>query len=130
LAATKLLKVSITLWINIMLCQARYLSLAALLLLMSLNPCMAGAESVNAATIVVATADSSERSKAHADLVGDGSGDQEEINAAVKALPAVGGTVMLMEGTYDIRKVADRLGGVLISRSHVTLARDRAARRS
>jgi hypothetical protein len=74
------------------------------------------------ATIVVATADSSEHSKRSADYVGDGNGDQEEINAAVRALPAVGGTVLLTEGTYDIRKVEGTLGGVLIDRSNVVLA--------
>ncbi len=74
------------------------------------------------ATIVVATADSSDRSRALADFVGDGQGDQEEINAAVRALPPVGGTVLLTEGTFDIRKVEGTLGGVLIERSNVTLA--------
>lgn len=74
------------------------------------------------ATVVVATADSSERSRALADFVGDGQGDQDEINAAIRALPPVGGTVLLMEGTYDIRRVEGTLGGVLIERSSVTLA--------
>lgn len=74
------------------------------------------------ATIVVATADSSERSRAAADFVGDGVGDQQEIHAAIQALPEVGGTVLLMEGTYDIRKVEGTLGGVLIDRSNVVLA--------
>ncbi len=74
------------------------------------------------ATIVVATADSSERSKAAAQFVGDGVGDQEEINAAIRALPQVGGTVLLMEGTYDIRKVEGTLGGVIIDRSNLVLA--------
>ena len=75
-----------------------------------------------AATLVVATEDSSERSRAIADYVGDGEGDQEEVNAAIRALPEVGGTVLLMEGTYDIRKVEGKLGGVLIDRSNVVLA--------
>jgi hypothetical protein len=75
-----------------------------------------------AATVVVATQDSSVRSKSFADFVGDGEGDQEEINAAIRALPAVGGTVLLMEGTYDIRRVEGKLGGVLIERSDVTLS--------
>ena len=52
----------------------------------------------------------------------DGQGDQDEINAAIGALPPAGGTVLLMEGTYDIRKVPDTLGGVTIARSCVTLA--------
>lgn len=74
------------------------------------------------ATIVVATADSSESSKQSADYVGDGKRDQEEINAAIRALPPVGGTVLLMEGTYDVRKVEGTLGGVVIDRSNVVLA--------
>lgn len=79
------------------------------------------------ATVVVATKDSSERSRTHADVVGDGKGDQEDINAAIRALPAAGGVVMLMEGTYDIRKVPDTLGGIVIQRSNVVLAGQGAA---
>ena len=79
------------------------------------------------ATLVVATRNSSEAARAAADFVGDGEGDQEEINAAIRALPEAGGTVLLMEGTYDIRRVAGKLGGVLIERSHVTLAGQGAA---
>jgi len=74
------------------------------------------------AAVVVATHDSSENAKAGADFVGDGAGDQEEINAAIRSLPDVGGTVLLAEGTYDIRKVEGKLGGVLIERSNVVLA--------
>ncbi|KXK40413.1 MAG: hypothetical protein UZ16_OP3001000115 [Candidatus Hinthialibacteria bacterium OLB16] len=76
----------------------------------------------SAAHIRVATADSSEAAKKSADFVGDGNGDQEEIHAAIKALPAAGGVVELMAGTYDIRKVSGTLGGVTIDRSNVTLA--------
>ena len=79
------------------------------------------------ATVVVAAHDSSVRSKDLADFVGDSEGDQEEINAAIRALPPAGGTVMLMEGTYDIRRVEGKLGGVLIERSNVTLAGQGAA---
>lgn len=74
------------------------------------------------ATIVVATADSSDRSKAAADFVADGHADQEEIIQALRALPKVGGTVLLMEGTYDIRKVEGTYGGITVDRSDVTLA--------
>lgn len=74
------------------------------------------------ATFTVATRNSSDKSKATADFVGDGAGDQEEINAAIRALPEAGGTVLLLEGTYDIRKVEGTLGGVIIDRSHVVLA--------
>ncbi len=72
--------------------------------------------------MIVATQSSSEKSKAAADFVGDGVGDQEEIYEAIHALPSSGGTVTLMEGTYDIRKVEGKLGGVIIDRSNVTLA--------
>ena len=80
-------------------------------------------------TMIVATQSSSEKSKAAADFVGDGVGDQEEIYAAIHALPSSGGTVMLMEGTYDIRKVKDKLGGLIIDRSNVTLIGQGAATR-
>ena len=72
-------------------------------------------------TMIVATQSSSKKSKAVADFVGDGVGDQEEIYAAIHALPSSGGTVTLMEGTYDIRKVEGKLGGLIIDRSNVTL---------
>ena len=80
-------------------------------------------------TMIVATQSSSEKSKAAADFVGDGVGDQEEIYAAIHALPPSGGTVTLMEGTYDIRKVAGKLGGLIIDRSNVTLTGQGAATR-
>jgi hypothetical protein len=73
-------------------------------------------------TLVVATADSSEASKKCADYVADGNGDQEEIHAALKTLPEAGGTIQLMAGTYDIRKVTGTLGGVIINRSNVTIS--------
>lgn len=74
-----------------------------------------------AATILVATSDSSEQMRKRADFVGDGHGDQEEINAAIAALPPVGGTIHLAEGRYDIRRVDGTLGGITIDRSYVTL---------
>ncbi|MXZ07881.1 MAG: hypothetical protein F4Y79_00410 [Gemmatimonadetes bacterium] len=80
-------------------------------------------------TMIVATQSSSEKSKAAADFVGDGVGDQEEIYAAIHTLPSSGGTVTLMEGTYDIRKVKDKLGGLIIDRSNVTLIGQGAATR-
>ncbi|MFV1967428.1 MAG: hypothetical protein ACC628_18520 [Pirellulaceae bacterium] len=81
------------------------------------------------ATIVVAASDASEKSKATADYVCDGSGDQEEINAAIEALPEVGGLVLLTEGRFDIRRIDGELGGVLIKRSHVVLAGSGSATR-
>ena len=80
-------------------------------------------------TLVVAASDSSASAKAAAKFVADGEGDQEQINAAIRALPPAGGTVVLMEGTYDIRRVEGALGGVIIDRSHVTLAGQGAATR-
>lgn len=81
----------------------------------------------NAVTVTVAAHDAAEASKARAEFVCDGQGDQDEINAAIRALPAAGGTVQLSEGTFDIRRIEGELGGVLITRSHVTLAGQGAA---
>lgn len=81
------------------------------------------------ATVVVAAADSSEASRRFADFICDSEGDQEQINAAVAALPAAGGTVLLMEGTYSIQRAGEALGGVIINRSRVTLAGQGAATR-
>lgn len=83
---------------------------------------VAPAESRDGATLLVAAHDAAETSKAGADFVCDGEGDQDEINSAIAALPEAGGTVQLTEGTFDIRRVPEKLGGVLIERSHVTLA--------
>ncbi len=80
-------------------------------------------------TINVAAKDSSARAKAAAQFLADGEGDQEQINAAIRALPPAGGTVQLMEGTYDIRRIEGTLGGVLIERSYMTLAGQGAATR-
>ena len=77
---------------------------------------------ISTATLLVATRDSHPQSKRLADFIGDGDGDQEQINEAIQALPPAGGTVMLAEGTYDIRRVNGSLGGVLIKRSNVVLA--------
>jgi parallel beta-helix repeat protein len=53
-------------------------------------------------TLVVAASNASALSKATADYVCDGVSDQTEIKAALAALPAVGGTVQLSEGTFTI----------------------------
>ncbi|GMV99250.1 MAG: hypothetical protein AMXMBFR84_03890 [Candidatus Hydrogenedentota bacterium] len=84
-------------------------------------------ERLRSASLVVATRDSSVKAKEAADYIGDGEGDQEEINRAIQSLPPAGGTVTLMEGTYDIRKVEGALGGVIIDRSYVTLEGQGAA---
>jgi hypothetical protein len=84
---------------------------------------------MSAVTLLVATGDSAEKSRAAANFLGTGEGDQTAINAAIRALPPAGGTVMLAEGTYDIRKVEGQLGGVIIGRSRVTLQGAGAATR-
>jgi len=76
----------------------------------------------HSATLVVAAHDASPTAKAGAHYVADGEGDQVEINKAIRDLPEGGGTVQLTEGTFDIRREEGKLGGVLIERSHVTLA--------
>jgi hypothetical protein len=68
--------------------------LIALLLLLCLI------EGAAAVTVVVAAQDSSALSKASAQFICDGSGDQEQIKAAIASLPWSGGTVLLREGTY------------------------------
>ncbi len=73
------------------------------------------------ATIVVATCDSADHSRNFAALVADCEGDEQEINAAIAALPPAGGVVLLSEGTYDIRRAATGKGGIQIGRSNVTL---------
>ncbi len=52
-------------------------------------------------TILVAASDSSAAAKASAKYVCDGSNDHVEIQAALNALPAGGGTVLLLKGTYN-----------------------------
>lgn len=55
------------------------------------------------ASLVVAANDSTDKSKAGADYVCDGTSDQVEIQAAIDALPSgVRGTVVLLEGNYEI----------------------------
>ena len=53
-------------------------------------------------TLVVAANGSSESSKAQADYTGDGVADDVQIQAALDALPATGGRIVLMEGTYTL----------------------------
>ncbi|MCL0029783.1 right-handed parallel beta-helix repeat-containing protein [Dehalococcoidia bacterium] len=67
------------------------------------------------ATIVVAASNSSPQSKAQADFVADGVDDQVTIQAAIDALPAGGGKVLLLEGTFHIAAT------LTIARSNITL---------
>ena len=55
-----------------------------------------------AATFVVASVGASAQSIAQADYVCDGVDDDVEIQAAIDALPANGGKVVLLEGTFNI----------------------------
>jgi len=66
------------------------------------------------ATIVVAASNSKNKEKA--DYVCDGTADEEEINAAINALPSSGGTVLLLEGTYNIAS------SITILSDNITLA--------
>ncbi|MBA7580053.1 hypothetical protein ES708_21939 [subsurface metagenome] len=59
-------------------------------------------KAVRLATLVVAANNSTAKSKAQADYVCDGTNDHVEIQAALDALPATGGEVRLLEGTYNI----------------------------
>ncbi|MBA5941955.1 MAG: right-handed parallel beta-helix repeat-containing protein [Methanophagales archaeon] len=53
-------------------------------------------------TIIVAASDSTIFDKEQADFVADGIDDQVTIQAAIDALPACGGKVFLMSGTFNI----------------------------
>jgi len=55
-----------------------------------------------AATLFVAASDALDRSRAQADYICDGVADEVEIEQAIAALPAQGGTIQLLEGTYNI----------------------------
>lgn len=52
------------------------------------------------ATLVVAASDSLDTT--NADYFCDGTADEVQINEAIDALPATGGSILLMDGTYDI----------------------------
>lgn len=57
---------------------------------------------VRTATFVVAAVDASPAAKHQSDYICDGVNDEVEINAAIAALPASGGKVMLSEGLFTI----------------------------
>ncbi len=67
-----------------------------------------------AATVTVAASDSSAAVRASADYLCDGVNDQQEIQAALAALPASGGEVVLTAGTF-------RCKGNLAPKAHTTL---------
>lgn len=61
---------------------------------------MTGWRSRTNAGVFIAASDSSAKDKAVADYVCDGTNDGVQINAALAALPATGGTVVLSDGTF------------------------------
>ena len=93
------------------------LRLAAVLLACCLIPAftpVSAAESATPATLSVAASDSTELSKTQADYVCDGVNDQEEIQAALAALPE-GGTVVLSDGTFNCAGVIAPAAGTTLS---------------
>jgi len=60
------------------------------------------AKTGSTATFLVAANDASTRVKNQADYVADGTADDVQIQAAIDALPAGGGRVVLSEGTFNI----------------------------
>lgn len=63
-----------------------------------------GAKTGRTATLVVAANDSATTSKAQADYVCDGTDDHVQIQDALDALPATGGEVLLLDGTFNIEE--------------------------
>jgi len=80
------------------------------------------------ATLVVAANDSPAKSKAGADYVCDGTADDVEIQAAIDALSGNAGSIMLLEGTFNISTTLDlnntpvKLCGQGINRTILQLA--------
>ncbi|MEK3717698.1 phage tail-collar fiber domain-containing protein [Paenibacillus sp. FSL R7-0333] len=58
--------------------------------------------SARTATLIVAASNSTQEGKDGADFVCSGENDQISINAAIAALPANGGGITLLEGSYNI----------------------------
>jgi parallel beta-helix repeat protein len=71
------------------------------------------------ATFTIAAADSSALAKAQADLVCDGIDDDVQIQAAIDALPSVGGSVRLMEGTFTISSAIEMGNNTVLEGSGV-----------
>jgi len=59
----------------------------------------AGGTYARSATLVIAS--STSKDTTNADYICDGTADQTEIESAMNALPAAGGTIVLMEGTFN-----------------------------
>ena len=73
------------------------------------------------ATFIVAASDSIHPEQA--DYVCDGTGDEVEIQAAIDALPTEGGTVLLLDGTFNLENARAGLdyGAICINWHNVTL---------
>ena len=56
-------------------------------------------------SILVAASDATTNEIKHADYICDGTNDEVQIQAAIDALPATGGTVGLLSGTFNINQV-------------------------
>ena len=67
------------------------------------------------ATLVIAASDSKDTDVASSDYQCDGTADEVQINAAIAALPAGGGRIVLLEGTFNIS------AAINIAKSNVTL---------
>lgn len=62
--------------------------------------------------------------KSRADYICDGTNDQEQINQAINDLPASGGAVYLLEGTYNISSsllAGETIPGVVLDKSNTSL---------
>jgi len=80
-------------------------------------------------SITVAAKDAPQDTRDSADFCCTGIDDQLTIRQAILALPSCGGTVQLSAGNFEIRRVPQTLGGIVIDRSFVTLAGHGAATR-
>lgn len=72
-------------------------------------------------TFVVAASDANARTRAKADYICDGTDDNVQIQAAIDALPAVGGSVQLSEGTFYISST------IIVNKEMYLLGRGKAA---
>jgi len=75
-------------------------------------------KSKRAATIIIAAADSLDKTKA--DYVCDGTADNADIQDAIDALPATGGRILLLDGTYNIEVTTDN-DSITINKPYVKI---------
>jgi len=67
---------------------------------------------IRTATYSVAASDAAAETKLHADAVCDGTDDHVQINAALAAVGATGGIVLLSEGTFTVNAEVTMVAGV------------------